>query len=173
MGAVFAVSLGFGDALGALAPPEVAVHFEWPGTIRVNGARAAWVTARASTADPEAEPDWLIAGLSVALLPPDPDAPGATPEATGLYAEGCAEVGSVELLEAWARHTLSWLNRLSGEGFEPLHRDWRARAWRMGEALPGGEGVFVGLDEAGGQLVKAEGSTRLRPLTEILGEGAP
>ena len=31
--------IGFQNALGALAPPEVAVHLEWNGRIRVNGAK--------------------------------------------------------------------------------------------------------------------------------------
>ncbi|MDT8344554.1 MAG: biotin/lipoate--protein ligase family protein, partial [Thermohalobaculum sp.] len=39
MGGAFAVALGLGDALGALAPPEVSVHYEWPDGFRVNGAR--------------------------------------------------------------------------------------------------------------------------------------
>lgn len=39
MAMVFATSQGFADALGALAPPEVGVHFDWPADLRVNGAR--------------------------------------------------------------------------------------------------------------------------------------
>ena len=31
--------IGFQNALGALAPPEVAVHLEWNGGIRINGAK--------------------------------------------------------------------------------------------------------------------------------------
>ena len=31
--------VGFQNALGALAPPEVAVHLDWDGAIFVNGAR--------------------------------------------------------------------------------------------------------------------------------------
>ena len=33
-----ACGIGFQNALGALAPPEVAVHLHWHGGIRVNGA---------------------------------------------------------------------------------------------------------------------------------------
>ncbi|NIP77234.1 MAG: hypothetical protein GTN90_15165, partial [Xanthomonadales bacterium] len=38
MGITFAVAHGLGDALGALAPPEVALHYVWPGQFKVNGA---------------------------------------------------------------------------------------------------------------------------------------
>ena len=38
IGIGFAVSVGFVDSLGALAPPEVAVHHVWPGRFKVNGA---------------------------------------------------------------------------------------------------------------------------------------
>ena len=44
--------VGFQNALGALAPPEVAVHLEWDGGIRVNGARCGQLRAMASTNDP-------------------------------------------------------------------------------------------------------------------------
>ena len=35
MAMVFAVAVGFSDALGALAPPEVGVHFDWPDGLRL------------------------------------------------------------------------------------------------------------------------------------------
>ena len=38
VGVVTALSmLAFGDAFGAIAPPEVALHFRWPSTLLVNG----------------------------------------------------------------------------------------------------------------------------------------
>ena len=49
MAMVFATALGFSDALGALAPPEVAVHMVWPAGLRVNGARCGGLRAAAST----------------------------------------------------------------------------------------------------------------------------
>lgn len=173
MGAAFAVALGLGDALGALAPPEVAVHYDWPGGFRVNGARCGRMRAQASTADPAAEPDWLVIGIEIPFLPPPElaDAPGLVPDETSLANEGCLEITPIQLLESWSRHMLVWLNRLESEGFAGLHAAWRERAWRIGEALEDG-GTFVGLDEFGGQLIRRTATTELRPLTAMLEDSA-
>ncbi|MEM7498861.1 MAG: biotin/lipoate--protein ligase family protein [Pseudomonadota bacterium] len=175
MAALFAVELGLGDALGALAPPEVAVHYDWPGGIRINGGRAGRFEAAASTEDPATEPDWLVIGFSLVFLPAS-DTPHA--EETALHLEGCGEITPIALLESWSRHSLVWLNTLEERGLAGLQEAWRGRAWRLGEPLEHGPekgSVFMGIDEQGGQLLKrsaeAGGTTHLRPLTAILGAG--
>ena len=169
-----ACGVGFQNALGALAPPEVAVHLTWEGGILVNGAACGRLRAAAATADPDAVPGWLAVGLEVPLIPDDPDAPGAEPDRTSLYEEGCVEVAPARLLEAWSRHTLVWINRWAEEGVAPLHAEWRGLAHRMGEEIaldrPGGamHGVFVGIDERFGLLLRQGGETRLVPLSALL-----
>jgi len=167
---VFAVALGLGDALGALAPPEVAVHYDWPGGIRVNGARCGRLRAAAPGADPGAIPDWLVVGVEMPYLPPEGVEPGTRPDETSLAEEGCIDVTPVALLESWTRHSLHWIHRWMEEGMAPLHEAWRGRAWGLGEDLPEG-GIFVGIDEWGGRLVRTPSGTRLDPLTALL-EGA-
>ncbi|MEM6481526.1 MAG: biotin/lipoate--protein ligase family protein [Pseudomonadota bacterium] len=49
--------LGFQNALGALAPPEVALHLEWGGGIHVNGGLRDRLRVAASTNDPDTVPD--------------------------------------------------------------------------------------------------------------------
>ena len=164
---VFAVALGLGDALGALAPPEVAVHYVWPGGFKVNGGDCGSLRAAASTTDEAAIPDWLVVGLDVPYLPPEGQEPGETPEATALALEGCVEVTPLRLLESFSRHMLVWINRREDEGLAPLHAAWRERAWGIGEELPGG-GTYLGLDERGGQLVRTGKATELRPLIRLL-----
>ena len=90
--------VGFQNALGALAPPEVAVHLEWGGGLRINGAKAGRMRAFAATSDPEAVPDWLVVSWELALLPLSDDT-GTTPDETALFSEGCAEVYGFEGLE--------------------------------------------------------------------------
>ena len=165
IGISFAVSNGFVDALGTLAPPEVAVHHVWPGSFKVNGADCGGLRAASSGADPEQDPDWLVISLSVPVLPTSDG--GDDPTRTCLYNEGCAELGTVQLLESWSRHMLTWVNRWLDDGFAPLHAAWRERAWEMGGALPDGSGTFMGLDEHGGMLVKTAAGTIVRPLTEL------
>lgn len=60
--------VGFQNALGALAPPEVAVHLDWWGGIRVNGARCGRFRAMASETEPTAVP-----GLARRRFHPPPD----------------------------------------------------------------------------------------------------
>ncbi|MFK7945548.1 MAG: biotin/lipoate--protein ligase family protein [Paracoccaceae bacterium] len=163
---MFAPAIGFVDALGALGPPEVAIHHVWPGGFRVNGALCGGLKVAASTADTDMEPDWLVVGIDVPFMPEGEG--GDDPQRTCLYNEGCAEVTPRQLLESWSRHTLHWIHRWLEDGLAPLHSAWRERVWEMGQPLPDGSGTFMGLDELGGMLVKTAKTTTLRPLTEAL-----
>lgn len=175
MGMVFAASLGFADALGTLAPPEVGVHFDWPGQLRINGAKCGRIHAAASGGAPDDEPDWLVVGLDLPIFPiEDAGEPGEIPDSTTLTEEGCGEVSPTRLLENWARHILVWMNTWSDDGLAPLHADWRSRAYSLGKeitvTLQGEDhsGTFVGLDEKGGLLLRVGDKTTLHPLTKML-----
>ncbi len=160
--------VGFQNALGALGPPEVAVHLEWNGGIRVNGAACGRLRAAASTDTPGTVPDWLVIGIEVPLWPEDD--PGRAPERTALYAEGCAEVAAPRLLEAWARHVLNWTTRWESDGSRALHAEWRGLAHGLGEEITQGgrSGIFLGVDENFGMLLREKDMTRLIPLTTLL-----
>ncbi|MCG7519583.1 biotin/lipoate--protein ligase family protein [Ruegeria sp. Ofav3-42] len=162
-------AVGFQNALGALAPPEVAVHLGWEGLICVNGAKCGMFHGAASSSDPQAEPDWLVVGWELALLQTN-EAPGETPDVTALYDEGCADVSATQLVESWSRHMLTWLNRWQEDGNAPLHAEWMGLLNGVGE--PYGEtGVFLGTDERFGMLIRSGSETQLRPLTELLENG--
>ncbi|MEO0914525.1 MAG: biotin/lipoate--protein ligase family protein, partial [Pseudomonadota bacterium] len=171
MAMALAAGLGAGDALGALGPPELAFHFVWPGGFAVNGAACGGLrVAAADTAD-DRVPDWLVIGIDLPLW--SGEAPLRVDE-TSLFAEGLSDVSPLRLLEAWARHTLVWIHRWSDEGLAPLHAHWLARTAKPGDKiavrLPRGEecGVFVGLDDRGGLLLKRAKETVCLPLTEML-----
>ncbi len=170
-----ACGVGFQNALGALAPPEVAVHLTWEGGILVNGASCGRLRAAAADCGPEEVPDWLVVGLEVPLIAEDADAPGAAPDRTSLYEEGCVEVAPDALLESWSRHTLVWINRWSDDGAAPLHGEWRGLAHGIGEeATVGGlTGLFVGIDERFGMLLREGNTTSLLPLSGLLERGGP
>lgn len=171
IGISFAVALGLGDAVGALAPPEVAFHNVWPGSFKLNGADCGSLRAAASTNEPAEVPDWLVIGVEMPYQPVSKAEPGARPDQTSLIEEGCVEAPPMTLLESWSRHSLVWINRWLDDGFQPIHAAWRGRAWEMGKGLPGG-GVFMGIDELGGMLVKTASGTDLRPLTALLEENS-
>ncbi|MFY9210270.1 MAG: DUF4444 domain-containing protein [Aestuariivita sp.] len=161
--------VGFQNALGALAPPEVGVHLEWSGAIRVNGGLCGELRVAASGNNPMAEPDWLVVGLEVPILQTAAD-PGTSPDITALYEEGCAEVDPLALLEAWARHTLVWINRWADEGNRPLHAEWSGLVKGVGEPveIKGLSGTFMGVDDRFGMLIQDNETTHLLPLSQLL-----
>lgn len=156
-----ACGIGFQNALGAVAPPEVAVHLDWDGGIRVNGGLCGRLMPRASTTDAGALPDWLIIGLQLQLWPANDDT-GHTPDITALYAEGCADLDPAHLLESWARHTLVWINRWQDDGPRPLHDELNGLMPTLGKD------DIIGLDEDFGLLRRSGDTTRLIPLTTLL-----
>jgi biotin-(acetyl-CoA carboxylase) ligase len=168
-----ACGIGFQNALGALAPPEVAVHLEWDGGLRINGASCGRLRVAASGNNSEDVPDWLVVGLELPLLPLTEDT-GDTPDKTALYAEGCADVNAAQLLESWAKHTLVWINRWDEQGAESLHAEWRGLGFSIGEEITmgGKTGIFLGVDERFGMLLRTAENTELIPMTTLLEQSA-
>mgnify|MGYP001133041450 CR=1 FL=1 len=165
--------VGFQNALGALSPPEVAVQLEWEGGIRINGASCGALRMIAPATDPATVPDWLVVGFTLPLYPaedPDMAQTGLNPDQTALYAEGCAEVRPPALVEAWARHTLHWINRWEDLGPASLHSEWRGLVYGIDAdvTVQGQSGRFIGTDEDFGMLLRTDDTTRLIPLTTIL-----
>jgi len=172
MGAAYAAQLGFADALGALAPPEVAVEFLWPDRITVNGALCGHLRYGASGSDHLAEPDWLVIAIDVPMLPVERMEPGVTPNQTSLYDEGCAEVLPAALIESWSRHLLVWLNEFMEEGLEPLHRAWSGKCTNLGKPVETPrKGLFMGVDELGNMLLRDADGTNVVRLTDFLEDG--
>ena len=141
----------------------------------MNGAGCGRLRAAASDCTPEEVPDWLVVGLEVPLIAEDRDAPGAAPDRTSLYEEGCVEVAPDALLESWSRHTLVWINRWSDDGAAPLHGEWRGLAHGIGEevTVDGRTGLFVGTDERFGMLLREGKTTSLLPLSGLLEREGP
>ena len=175
MAGFVSAAVGFQNAFGALAPPEVAVHLEWSGGVRVNGASCGSFRAFGPDCAPDEIPGWLVVAFELTLdFPPDHE-PGETPDRTALSQEGCGEIDALQLLEAWARHTLVWLNGLDEpEGRAKLHREFSGLLWRCGERIEAGlgddatMGTFLGIDEHFGMLLKTPEGTRIIPLSSLI-----
>lgn len=161
--------VGFQNALGALAPPEVAVHLGWDGHIRVNGASCGKLDVEAPDGNTKDVPDWLVVGLTLRLWP-ESDETGHTPDRTALYAEGCADVSATALLESWVKHTLVGINTWTDLGVSTLHKEWSGLAHGLGDQVELAEhrGLFIGVDERFGMLIKTKEKTHLVPLTHLL-----
>jgi BirA family transcriptional regulator, biotin operon repressor / biotin---[acetyl-CoA-carboxylase] ligase len=168
--------LGLGDGLGALVPPMVAVTFGWPDRIEVNGDAVGGVRfACAATAAAEAVPDWLVIGFGIAMRGPRRER--AAPErsrGTTLADQGCAEVATIDLLEAFGRHFLSWINRWQEQGVEPVRKAWLSRATGLGKRVEVHlddqvhAGTFEGLTETGALRLIRDGVAQTIPLHEAM-----
>ena len=168
--------LGLADGLGSLVPPVVAVTFGWPDRIEVNGGAVGGVRfACAATEAAEAVPDWLVIGFGVAMRGPRTEeaAPGRFRRTT-LADEGCGEVLTIDLLEAFSRHFLSWINRWQEQGVEPVRKAWLTRATglskpveiRLGDQVRAG--TFEGLTETGALRLIRDGVAQTIPLSEAM-----
>lgn len=164
--------IGFQNALGALAPPEVSVHLAWQGDIRVNGAVCGALKVAAAPHDADRAPNWLVVGLTLTLWSDAADA-GTTPDQTTLFDEGCGEVDATHLLEAWVRHTLVWINRWEEDGVKPVHDEWTGLVHGVSQQIDidGSSGTFLGVDENFGLLLQQDDQTQImsmmRNLTEV------
>ena len=128
---VLVAMLGLGDALGGLVPPVVSVTFGWPDRIEVNGGVIGGVRmACGPTEPPSGIPDWISSATASRCAGPGPRTPSPADDLfrTTLADEGCGEVQTIDLLEAFARHLLAWLNRWQEDGVGPVQQAWlRAR----------------------------------------------
>lgn len=160
-------AVAFQNALGQLAPEKVPVFLEWSGGFRINGGLCGGVRAAASTADPAAVPDWMVVGFDLPLIRLGGE---MDPDQTALYEEGCGDVEPPALVEDWTRHFLKWLSAWEDEGPRHLHEVWSGLAQGVGEEIEvsGYRGIFLGVDEDFGLLLKEGTDTRLFPLTQLL-----
>ena len=160
----FITAVALGDAFGSVAPPLIEVTYKWPNDVLLNGRKAAGILLE-SKGDSAQDVEWLVIGLGANInsFPPDTRLP-----ATSLHFEGCpATVSAVDLLEAFSRHMLSWINIWLEEGFAPVRDVWLRHAQGIKQEievrLPHETlvGTFSDIDPAGTLvLTLADGKTR-------------
>lgn len=166
--------VAIGDAIGMVAPPEVGIHYNWPQSITANGAKVGRARfAVSGRLDEERAPSWLVIGMEIAIADRQiGDDPGLSVDKTALWEEGCGDVDCTSLLNAYARHFLSWIDTWDAEGFKPIHQAWLGRCSDTDNEIaiesPSGviSGAFVGLDDSGGAIIRTEGGMTLVPLIE-------
>jgi BirA family biotin operon repressor/biotin-[acetyl-CoA-carboxylase] ligase len=128
----FVAALALGDAVGSVAPPMVEVRYKWPNDVLFNRHKGAGILLESSLS-PEGTLDWLVLGLGANVQSHPED--GAFP-ATSLRFEGAPPSVTVEaLLEAFARHFLTWVNRWLEDGFDPVRQAWLSHAQKLGETI--------------------------------------
>jgi biotin-(acetyl-CoA carboxylase) ligase len=167
---ILVASLGLGDALGALIPPVVAVTFGWPDRIELNGASVGRVRLiLPETPNPTAVPEWLVVGFNLANAGHWQEGAGNGRQITTLGDEGC-KIDLLDLLEAFSRHFLAWINRWQSDGVQPVQQAWMSRTLEVGKPVSinvGGkrrEGMFKGLNEQCALELDDQGRHQVIPL---------
>ncbi|MCY0149376.1 biotin/lipoate--protein ligase family protein [Hoeflea sp. G2-23] len=153
--------VAIGDALGAIGPPNLALMYHWPTTLLVNGGEVGEVFLRGPEAAGLADiPEFIVLGFSVTMSVPAEifDAPGLVRNTTALFEEGCGDLDRTQVIEAVARHFLSWVDTWEHDGFAPVHTHFLGRMQpadmltvQIGTVAH--EGRMVGIDEDGGLLL--------------------
>jgi BirA family transcriptional regulator, biotin operon repressor / biotin---[acetyl-CoA-carboxylase] ligase len=169
---VMVAMLGLGDALGALLPPVVTLTFSWPDRIEVNGATVGGVRmTSAGTEKPSEVPAWIVVGFGITVRAAGE--PGHRPGTTTLADEGC-ELASIDLIEAFSRHFLAWINRWQEDGAAPVRQAWLSRATGLSRTievktgLHKKQGIFTGLTDTGSIRLLRNGITQTVSLEEAI-----
>ncbi len=153
----FVAALAVGDAIGSVAPPMLEVTYKWPNDVLVHGRKVAGLLLESKTAADGAL-EWLIlgAGVNIQSHPGDARFP-----ATNLIFESVGpEVNEALVLDAFARHFLTWVNRWTEDGFAPVRRAWLSHAHGLGEVIEISlaketlRGTFRDVDESGALILE-------------------
>ena len=177
--ALYVGALGFGAALGAVAPPMLDVTYHWPNRIdAITGSVAEIDLILPEQARPESAPDWLAVRVTAVIGPLPVDGMRQDFPRTSLRDDGCVDLTVAELLEAFTRHFLTWINRWQDDGFEPVRAMWLCQAPDHGKTIEievdGKQvsGVFQGIDDDGALLLGQGESTRRIALDTALARPA-
>ena len=160
----FITAVALGEAVGSVGPALIEVTYKWPNDVLLNSRKAAGILLE-SKAGSDQRLEWLVIGVgaNVSSYPTETRLP-----ATSLHFEGCApSITAVDLLEAFARHLLSWINIWLDDGFAPVRQAWLRHAQGLKEEievrLPKEtlHGTFTDVDEGGALILTLpDGSSR-------------
>jgi BirA family biotin operon repressor/biotin-[acetyl-CoA-carboxylase] ligase len=167
----FVACLGVGEAVGSLVPPMVPLRYKWPNDVLLDDRKISGILLEAKSGA-EGRPDYVILGVGINVT--------SHPEGTTTPAADLAELGvpgldAAEVLQAFARHFMTWAARWVEDGFAPVRRAWLARAKGLGEPIAVAnessrlEGRFADLDERGALVLEMpDGHRRLIAAGDVL-----
>ena len=156
---LYIMMVASGDAIGALAPPEVAVTYAFPGFIFLNRGEAGLVKVEiAPSNDDQSIPDWMVVGLKLRLNNNiEINENEINADITSLADEGGGYVSRTRAIESLSRHFLAWVSQWEDEGFKPVTEVWNKRReeTKVITLKNDQEVSWVGLDENGLAIVKS------------------
>lgn len=164
------------DALGAAGPPAVACDLVWPATVRINGGVAGGVALDIA---PGERPEWAVVSAALCKMGEAEFEAGDRPDRTSLADEGFGDMADHQLIEAYARYFLVWMDRWEDSGLGAIVPHWLQRARSQGPdtvIFLGDEliaGTIEDLDEAGALVLACASGNRALRLTPELLAGLP
>jgi hypothetical protein len=155
---IYAGMNALADALALQAPPSLPITFDWPDTIRIDGAlvgggRLGWPEG---TRDDEV-PDWLVFSGMVRTAMIRAGEPGLQP--LGALDElGFAAVDAGEIISSFSRHVMTAFDEWSDTGFSPIGQRWLDRMTpRDGQGAQLAEnGDLMISGKAGGEIAERQ-----------------
>lgn len=139
------------DALALAAPPERPISFEFPATMRfdgaiIGGARLAWP----ESAPEDEPPPWLVFGAMVRTVVLGDADGGMFQRGSSLEVEGFDTTTPATLIEGFSRHLMTYVDIWQERGFKKVGEAWLGR-------LPREERSRRGIDANGDLLVHRDG----------------
>lgn len=169
---VYVAMVAFGDAAGALIPPEVAITYQWPNVIEMNDGQIGAVELVISDEEDAGIPEWMVLGVEIQLSPELSDMnPGDNYHQTTFWDEGCGEITQAQLLESTSRHLVNVIHTWSEEGFKPIHEQWSGRQSKANPLVRDAQlsGLkFVGIDEIGNGLLSNGNKTDSHAVIDMM-----
>ena len=173
---IYIAMLGLRDGLAAILPPMMMVGFRLPETVVLEEAALGLARVLApADVDPDAVPDWLAVHVALGVEPfPDGVEAAKALNVTTLTDEGCSGITAIAVLEAFARHLLSWINRWQLDGFGPVRTSWLGQGPKAGETVSVGRGGdrtggrFVDLDGDGALMIETDAGRRTVAAFDLL-----
>jgi len=171
---IYVLTVAAGDAIGALAPPEVIVTNSFPGYIYLNKGEAGVVNFAIDIQKKEDQiPEWLVLGFKLKLKQfDDIEQDHLDPDITSLETEGAGFISRTRMIESVSRHFLAWLNQWEEEGFAPVVKMWNQRIEKDKEIhLANGQSAkFMTIDENGYAVIEKDNKKIFLSPVELFNE---
>jgi biotin-(acetyl-CoA carboxylase) ligase len=167
MPVVLVASLALLDGLGSAGPAAVGADLVWPAGLRVNSGLCGGIALDLGPGD---KPEWAVVVVDLRKSSTPGIEGGERPDVTTLHNEGFADMADRDLVEAFARHFLVWMDRWEEQGLAPIARHWLhcARSVSKDTVLMIGDeliaGTIEGLDDIGGLSLDTANGRRILPL---------
>ena len=155
---IYLLTVAAGDAIGALAPPEVMVTHSFPGYIYLNKGEAGVVNLAIDYQEKVDQiPEWLVLGFKLKIKEfSDVEQDHPDPDITSLETEGAGFISRTRMVESVCRHFLAWLNQWEDDGFAPVIKMWNQRIEKdkLIEMSNGSIAKLLTIDENGVAVVE-------------------